>query len=144
MTLKRSLCGGATQAQLAAVELSTYASLVVPTETDLPTPHRPRQAEYEQYTIDQGREMEALHQQHKAESHVLKMRVQDLEASFADSGRDEEVRIAEIRAHICFLILKGHIASDASVAFLASSPQKYSILLSMPMPIASTPLSPWP
>lgn len=55
-------------------------------------PRRPRQAEYEQYTIDQGREMEALHQQHKAESHVLKMRVQDLEASFADAGRDEEVQ----------------------------------------------------
>lgn len=35
--------------------------------------------------------MEALHQQHKAESHVLKMRVQDLEASFADADRDEEV-----------------------------------------------------
>lgn len=50
------------------------------------------QAEYEQYTIDQGREMEAMHQQHKAESHVLKLRVQDLEASFADPDRDEEVR----------------------------------------------------
>lgn len=36
--------------------------------------------------------MEALHQQHKAASHVLKLRVQDLEASFADADRDEEVR----------------------------------------------------
>eukprot|EP00903_Cladosiphon_okamuranus_P005510 g5490.t1 len=55
--------------------------------------HERCKAEYEQYTIDQGREMEALHQQHKAESHVLKMRVQDLEASFADSARDEEGRL---------------------------------------------------
>ncbi|CBJ30404.1 conserved unknown protein [Ectocarpus siliculosus] len=55
--------------------------------------HERCKAEYEQYTIDQGREMEALHQQHKAESHVLKMRVQDLEASFADADRDEEGRL---------------------------------------------------
>lgn len=49
-------------------------------------------AEYEQYTIDQGREMEALHQQRKAESHALKMRVQDLESSFADAAKAEEAR----------------------------------------------------
>lgn len=49
------------------------------------------QAEYEQYTIDQGRELEAMHQQHKAESHALKARVQDLEGSFTDAARDEEV-----------------------------------------------------
>lgn len=49
------------------------------------------QAEYEQYTIDQGREMEATHQRHKAESHALKARVQDLEGSFTDAARDEEV-----------------------------------------------------
>ncbi|CAM9547479.1 unnamed protein product, partial [Hapterophycus canaliculatus] len=52
--------------------------------------HERCKAEYEQYTIDQGREMEAVHQQHKSESHVLKMRVQDLEASFADADRDQE------------------------------------------------------
>ncbi|CAM9789285.1 unnamed protein product [Pylaiella littoralis] len=55
--------------------------------------HERCKAEYEQYTIDQGREMEAMHQQHKAESHVLKLRVQDLEASFADPDRDEEARL---------------------------------------------------
>lgn len=55
------------------------------------------QAEYEQYTIDQGREMEALHQQHKAETHVLKMRVQELEASFADADRDREVQHSCVR-----------------------------------------------
>lgn len=54
--------------------------------------HRIVQAEYEQYTIDQGKEMEAQHQQHKVESHALKMRVQDLEGSFADAARDEEVK----------------------------------------------------
>lgn len=36
--------------------------------------------------------MEALHQQHKAETHVLKMRVQELEASFADTDRGKEVQ----------------------------------------------------
>lgn len=35
--------------------------------------------------------MEALHQKHKAESHALKRRVQDLEGSFADAARHEEV-----------------------------------------------------
>lgn len=49
------------------------------------------QAEYEQYTIDQGRELEALYQQHKLESQVLKAKIQDLEGSFADAARDEEV-----------------------------------------------------
>ncbi|CAM9159615.1 unnamed protein product [Laminaria digitata] len=55
--------------------------------------HERCKAEYEQYTIDQGREMEAQHQQHKIESHALKMRVQDLEGSFADATRDEEGRL---------------------------------------------------
>eukprot|EP00904_Undaria_pinnatifida_P009883 jgi/Undpi1/6024/HiC_scaffold_2.g01298.m1 len=55
--------------------------------------HERCKAEYEQYTIDQGREMEAQHQQHKVESHALKMRVQDLEGSFADASRDEEGRL---------------------------------------------------
>lgn len=54
------------------------------------------QAEYEQYTIDQGREVEAQHQQHKIESHALKMRVQDLEGSFADATRDEEVTPTDV------------------------------------------------
>lgn len=62
------------------------------------------QAEYEQYTIDQGREMEALHQQHKAESSALKARLQDLEGSFADAARDEEASSQQrekTRARLC-------------------------------------------
>lgn len=50
-----------------------------------------RKAEYEQYTIDQGREMEALHHQHRSESQALKARVQNLEESLADAARNEEV-----------------------------------------------------
>lgn len=49
------------------------------------------QAEYEQYIIDQGKEVESMHQQRKAESHALKMRVQDLESSLADPAREDEV-----------------------------------------------------
>ena len=40
--------------------------------------------------------MEAQHQQHKVESHALKMRVQDLEGSFADATRDEEVTSSHV------------------------------------------------
>lgn len=75
------------------------------------------QAEYEQYTIDQGREMEALHQQHKAESHVLKMRVQDLEASFADAGRDEEVSYTK-RLLLCWLVFGPHRKAKRSSCHL--------------------------
>lgn len=42
--------------------------------------------------------MEALYQQHKSESHVLKMRVQDLEASFADADKDQEVSSLTVNA----------------------------------------------
>lgn len=48
-------------------------------------------AEYEQYMIDQGREIEALHQQHRSESQALKARVQSLEESLADAALNEEV-----------------------------------------------------
>ena len=40
--------------------------------------------------------MEAQHQQHKVESHALKMRMQDLEGSFADAARDEEVTPTDV------------------------------------------------
>ncbi|CAM9941955.1 unnamed protein product [Discosporangium mesarthrocarpum] len=49
-------------------------------------------AEYEQYTIDQGKELEMLHQQRKAEVHALKLRVQEMDSSLSDVSRDEEVR----------------------------------------------------
>lgn len=35
--------------------------------------------------------MESLHQQRKAEAHALKMRVQELEGTFADAAREDEV-----------------------------------------------------
>ncbi|CAM9723282.1 unnamed protein product, partial [Ascophyllum nodosum] len=55
--------------------------------------HERCRAEYEQYTIDQAREMETLHHQHRAESQALKTRIQRLEESLADATRNEEGRI---------------------------------------------------
>ena len=58
-------------------------------------------AEYEQYTIDQAREMETLHHQHRAESQALKTRIQRLEESLADATRNEEVLLF----YISFVII---------------------------------------
>ncbi|CAM9127504.1 unnamed protein product [Choristocarpus tenellus] len=49
-------------------------------------------AEYEQYTLDQAKEMETKHQQYKTEGNALKLRIQHLESSLADASHEDEVR----------------------------------------------------
>jgi predicted nucleic acid-binding Zn-ribbon protein len=56
--------------------------------------HERCKAEYEQYTVDQGRELEALTAQHSSETHALRQRLTELETAAADASRNsQEVRL---------------------------------------------------
>ncbi len=48
--------------------------------------------EYEQYTIDQSKELQSLESARHADAHALKMKISELENSLADLSRDEEAR----------------------------------------------------
>ncbi len=49
-------------------------------------------AEYEQYTIDQSKELQSLESARQADAHALKMKISELENSLADFTHDEEAR----------------------------------------------------
>ncbi len=49
-------------------------------------------AEYEQYTIDQSKELQSLESARHADAHTLKMKISELENSLADAIRGEESR----------------------------------------------------
>ncbi len=49
-------------------------------------------AEYEQYTIDQSKELQSLESVRHADAHTLKMKISELENSLADATRGEESR----------------------------------------------------